>query len=315
VGSWVPKETFIWQDPIPAADGYTLKPAQINKLKSMLADAGLDVSQMIKTAWAAASSYRRTDHRGGANGARIALDPQKEWEINEPKKLEKVLKAYRAVKKDAKAAGIVVSLADLIVLGGAVGIEQAAKKAGARLTVPFKPGRMDTTQAKTDTHSFSVLEPKYDAFRNYQKKEYSATPEELLVDKADRLGLTAPEMTVLIGGLRVLGNNYQDSPRGVFTTTPHALTNDFFINVLDMGIEWKPTKDFNLFEGIDRDTGKRVWTASRADLIFGSSSDLRALAEVYASDGADAKFREDFVKAWNKVMDADRFDLDPGKKN
>ena len=308
-GDDAPKESFIWQDPIPARGDYDLSDADIEVLKDRLAASGLSVSQLVKTAWGSASSFRGSDKRGGANGARIALEPQRSWEVNEPANLEVVLAKLKEVKAGFKAEGNTVSLADLIVLGGAVGIEIAAKKAGLSITVPFVPGRMDATQEETDVSSFAALEPLYDGFRNYQKQEYSSLPEELLVDKAQLLGLTPPEMTVLVGGMRVLGANYADSKCGVLTEMPEMLTNDFFVNLLDMGTEWKKTDDENEFVGVDRVTGTEKWQACRTDLIFGSNSQLRALAEVYAADDAKEKFLADFIAAWNKVMNADRFDL------
>ncbi|HEX6923578.1 MAG TPA: peroxidase family protein, partial [Bacillales bacterium] len=268
-------------------------------------DSGLSVSELVKTAWASASTYRGSDMRGGANGARVRLAPQKDWEANEPEHLAKVLSVYEDIqgKLDKK-----VSLADLIVLGGSAAIEKAAKDAGVDITVPFAPGRGDATEEQTDADSFDVLEPAADGFRNYQKKKYAVSPEELLLDRAQLLGLTAPEMTVLIGGMRVLGTNHKGTEHGVFTDRVGTLTNDFFVNLLDMGIEWKPV-DYNLYEGRDRKTGDVVRTATRADLVFGSNSILRAHAEVYAQDDNKEKFVRDFVKAWVKIMNADRFDL------
>ena len=308
-GADVPKEAFLWQDAIPKCEGYVVNAQEIAELKDKIASAGLTVSQLISTAWASAASFRGSDRRGGANGARVRLEPQISWEVNQPTQLKAVLGKYEQIRQAFNTGGKYVSLADLIVLGGAVGIEIAAKKAGAAVSVPFTPGRMDASQEQTDVKSFAVLEPVYDGFRNYQKRAFSTLPEELLIDKAQLLTLTAPEMAVLLGGLRVLGNNYGDSPHGVFTDKPEVLTNDFFVNLLDMATEWKPTDDKNMFNGIDRKTGKQKWTASRVDLIFGSNSQLRAIAEVYASDDAKDKFLSDFIAAWNKVMDADRFDL------
>ncbi|MGG1629681.1 catalase/peroxidase HPI [Rossellomorea sp. NRS-1567] len=303
-GPEVPDEELIWQDPVPAVD-YDLSDSEVASLKEKILDTGLSVSELVKTAWASASTYRGSDMRGGANGARIRLAPQKDWEVNEPQQLEKVLGVYEDLqsKLDKK-----VSLADLIVLGGNAAIEKAAKDAGFEVTVPFSPGRGDATAEQTDAENFGVLEPVSDGFRNYQKQEYAVSPEEMLVDKSQLLGLTAPEMTVLLGGMRTLGANHSDSKHGVFTDRVGALTNDFFVNLLDMGIEWKPT-DFNQYEGLDRKTGEVVRTASRFDLVFGSNSVLRALAEVYAQDDNKEKFVRDFVAAWVKVMDADRFDL------
>ncbi len=308
-GADVPKEEFIWQDPIPKQEGYLIDDADIAALKQTIASTGLTVSQLVSTAWASASTFRGSDRRGGANGARIRLEPQISWQVNQPEKLRVVLQVYEKIQQQFSVGEKKVSLADLIVLGGAVGIEIAAQRAGATLEVPFAPGRMDASQKQTDKRFMMVLEPHYDGFRNYLHGKFSSRPEELLVDKAQLLTLTAPEMTVLLGGLRVLGNNYGDSTCGVFTDTPGTLTNDFFVNLLDMGTQWEPTDDKNLFVGVDRSTGKQRWTATRVDLIFGSNSQLRALSEVYASDDAKDKFLKDFVQAWNKVMNADRFDL------
>ena len=308
-GPDVPKEQFSWEDPIPANDGYTLAESDVLELKARIADSGLTVAQLVSTAWASASTFRGSDRRGGANGARIRLEPQVSWDVNQPEQLKAVLGQYEAIQRDFSADGKSVSLADLIVLGGAVGIEQAARQAGAEVTVPFTPGRMDATAEQTDAHSMQVLRPIYDGFRNYLRQEFPSKPEELLVDKAQLLNLTAPEMTVLVGGLRVLGNNHAQSPHGVLTEAPGTLTNDFFVNLLDMATEWQTTDDANVFHGVDRATGQQKWTATRVDLIFGSNSQLRAVAEVYASDDARSKFLADFVAAWNKVMNADRFDL------
>jgi len=281
-------------------------------LKSKILASGLSISELVSTAWASASTFRGSDMRGGANGARIRLAPQKNWEVNEPERLAGVLKTLeriqKAFNKDQKGDKK-VSLADLIVLAGCAGVEQAAKNAGYKITVPFTPGRMDASQKQTDVASFGVLEPKADGFRNYQKAKYTVLPEEMLVDKAQLLTLTAPEMTVLIGGLRLLGANFGGSPHGVFTSRPGTLTNDFFVNLLDMGTEWKVSKDADVFEGRDRKTGELKWTGTRVDLIFGSNSQLRAVAEVYACKDSQEKFLDDFVAAWNKVMNLDRFDL------
>lgn len=304
LGPEVPEEDFIWQDPIPSVD-YELSDAEVEELKEKILDTGLTISELVKTAWAAASTYRSSDHRGGANGGRIRLAPQKNWEANEPEQLEKVLAVYQELQNHLEKK---VSIADLIVLGGSAAVEKAARDAGFDVTVPFAPGRGDATQEQTDVENFEVLEPIADGFRNYQKKEYSVSPEELLVDKAQLLGLTAPEMTVLIGGLRVLGANYGGTTHGVFTDRVGTLTNDFFVNLLDMGIEWKPA-DGGIYEGRDRKTGEVVYTATRVDLVFGSNSELRALAEVYAQDDNQEKFIRDFVNAWVKVMNADRYDL------
>ena len=308
LGSDVPKEEFLWQDIIPHNRGYALHNRDIDELKSRITASNLTVSQLISTAWASAASFRGSDKRGGANGGRIRLEPQISWEVNQPAQLKTVLDIYEQIQKEFNARKY-VSIADLIILGGAVGIEIAARNAGFRIRVPFSPGRMDASQEQTDIQSFDVLEPVYDGFRNYLKRAFSTLPEELLVDRAQLLTLTAPEMTVLLGGLRVLGNNYSNSLHGVLTHTPGALTNDFFINLLDMATEWKPTQDTNMFIGVDRITGQQKWTATRVDLIFGSNAQLRAVAEVYASDDAKIKFIQDFVAAWNKVMNADRFDL------
>ncbi|ARI78568.1 catalase/peroxidase HPI [Halobacillus mangrovi] len=308
LGPEVPEEDLIWQDPIPTVD-YDLSNDEIKELKGKILNTGLSVSELIKTAWASASTFRGSDNRGGANGGRIRLEPQKDWEVNEPEMLEKVLTVYEDIQSKLEKK---VSIADLIVLGGSAAVEKAAKDAGVDVTVPFAPGRGDATQEQTDAESFEVLEPMADGFRNYEKKAYTLSPEELLVDKAQLLCLSAPEMTVLIGGMRVLGANYKDSEHGVFTDNVGALTNDFFVNLLDMGIEWKPS-DYNLYEGRDRQTGKLVRTATRVDLVFGSNSVLRSLAEVYAQDDNKEKFVRDFVDAWVKVMNADRFDLKVNK--
>lgn len=308
-GNDVPKEVFIWQDPILKHEGYFINNKDIEELKSKIAASGLTVSQLVSTAWASAATFRGSDRRGGANGARIRLEPQVSWEVNQPRQLRMVLGKYEHIQHAFNTHGKFVSLADLIVLGGALGIELAAKKTGAAIRVPFTPGRMDASRDQTDIDSMKVLEPLHDGFRNYQQRAFSARPEELLIDKAQLLTLTAPEMTVLLGGLRVLGNNYGQSAHGMLTGSPETLTNDFFVNLLDMGTEWKPTDDTNLFIGIDRKTGAQRWTATRVDLIFGSNAQLRAIAEVYASDDAKNKFLCDFVAAWNKVMNADRFDL------
>jgi catalase-peroxidase len=306
LGPEVPKEDLIWQDPVPAPFA-PLGKKDVADLKAKIVASGLSVADMVKTAWASASTFRGSDKRGGANGARIRLSPQKDWEVNEPAKLAKILETYGAIQKDSAKP---VSIADLIVLGGAAGIEMAAKAAGHDVEVSFVPGRSDATQEQTDVESFSVLEPQADGFRNYQKKQFSMSPEELLVDKAQLLGLSAPEMTALVGGLRVLGANSSGSPHGVFTKRPGTLTTDFFVNLLDQGTVWKAkTDDALVFEGHDRKSGEVKWTATRVDLVFGSNSQLRALAEVYAQDDAPKKFIGDFIAAWNKVMNADRFDL------
>jgi catalase-peroxidase len=304
-GKLVPKEVLIWQDPIPANDRAALTDKDIADLKAKVLASGLTVSQLASTAWASASTFRTSDKRGGANGARIRLAPQKDWEVNQPKELATVLTKLEAIQKES---GNRISLADLIVLAGNAGVEKAAKDAGVSVTVPFAPGRMDATQEQTDVDSFAPLEPRADGFRNYiGKKHQFLKPEEALVDRAQLLTLTAPEMTALVGGLRVLGANAGGSRHGVFTQKPGTLTNDFFVNLLDMGTEWQPAGD--TYEGRDRKTKAVKWTATRIDLVFGAHSQLRALAEVYASSDAKEKFVKDFVKAWTKVMNADRFDL------
>ncbi|WJQ15629.1 catalase/peroxidase HPI [Geobacillus stearothermophilus] len=304
LGPEVPEEDFIWQDPIPTVD-YELTDAEIEEIKAKILNSGLTVSELVKTAWASASTFRNSDKRGGANGARIRLAPQKDWEVNEPERLAKVLSVYEDIQRELPKK---VSIADLIVLGGSAAVEKAARDAGFDVKVPFIPGRGDATQEQTDVQSFSVLEPFADGFRNYQKKEYSVGPEELLIDKAQLLGLTAPEMTVLIGGLRVLGANYRDLPHGVFTDRVGVLTNDFFVNLVDMNYEWVPT-DSGIYEIRDRKTGEVRWTATRVDLIFGANSILRSYAEFYAQDDNQEKFVRDFINAWVKVMNADRFDI------
>jgi catalase-peroxidase len=313
LGSEVPKEELIWQDPIPAVNHTLINETDIAALKAMVLNSGLSVSQLVSTAWASASTFRGSDKRGGANGARIRLAPQKDWAVNNPAQLAKVLEKLEAIQKEFNAAqtgGKKVSLADLIVLAGCSGVEKAAKDAGFNVTLHFTPGRMDASQEQTDVESFGVLEPAADGFRNYLKTKFSISTEELLVDKAQLLTLTAPEMTVLVGGMRVLNTNFDHSKHGVFTKHPEVLTNDFFVNLLDMGTAWMPaSEDKELFNGRDRITGAVKWTATRADLIFGSNSELRALAEVYGSTDAQEKFVTDFVAAWDKVMNADRFDL------
>ena len=313
VGPEVPAEDLIWQDPVPAVDHALVDDADIRALKAKVAASGLTVAELVSTAWASASTFRGSDKRGGANGARIRLAPQKDWEAHQPEQLAKVLSVLEGIQAEFNAAqtgGKKISLADLIVLAGAAGVEQAAKAAGHDVTVPFTPGRTDATQEQTDVDGQAVLEPQADGFRNYQKTRFSVTAEEMLVDKAQLLTLTAPEMTVLVGGLRVLGANVGGSKHGVFTTRPGQLTNDFFVNLLDMATIWKPVSEAEeLFEGRDRKTGELRWTGTRVDLVFGSHSQLRALAEVYAQSDNDGKFVNDFVAAWNKVMNADRFDL------
>jgi catalase-peroxidase len=312
LGPEVPKEEFIWQDPIPKLNHPIINATDIASLKSAIMNSGLTRSELVATAWASASTFRGSDNKGGANGARIRLEPQKNWEANNPQQLEKVLTVFEKIQSDfnAKSKSKKVSMADLIVLGGSTAIEHAAEDAGYNIKVPFAPGRMDASQKKTDISSMAVLEPNADGFRNYLKTKYDFSTEKLLVDKAQLLTLTAPEMTVLVGGLRVLDANYKGSKRGVFTNNPGTLTNDFFVNLLDMGTEWKATSETDEeFEGRDRKTGDLKWTATRADLIFVSNSELRALSEVYASNDAKEKFVNDFVKAWTKVMNLDRFDL------
>jgi catalase-peroxidase len=309
----VPAEQLSWQDPIPALNHKLIDEQDVMALKAKLLSSGLRVSQLVATAWAAASTFRGTDKRGGANGARIQLSPQKDWQVNQPAELELVLKQLKAIQADfnsGNALGKQVSLADLIVLGGSAAIEQAAKDAGQVVTVPFAPGRMDASQSQTDVDSFAVLEPCADGFRNYQPVKYSVSAEELLIERARLLTLSAPELTVLIGGLRALNVNVGQTQHGVFTKRPGVLSNDFFVNLLDMGTEWKAvSNDAAVFEGRDRQTGQLKWTGTRVDLIFGSNSQLRALAEVYGSSDAQAKFTHDFVAAWTKVMNLDRFDL------
>ena len=312
LGPEVPAEDLIWQDPVPPVDHELVSESDITLLKAEILASNLTVSELVKTAWASASTFRGSDKRGGANGARIRLEPQKDWQVNEPALLAKVLTVLEKVQaafNKGQSKNKRISLADLIVLGGAAAIEKAAEAAGFKVAVPFRPGRTDATQAMTDAPSFAVLEPKADGFRNYQKAKYSVTPEEMLIDRAQLLTLTAPEMTVLIGGLRVLEANYAGAKHGVFTNKPGTLTNDFFVNLLDMGTIWQPvTPDHDLFEGLDRKSGERKWTATRVDLVFGSNSQLRALAEVYGESDAKEKFVHDFIAAWNKIMEADRFE-------
>ena len=312
LGPEIPEEELIWQDPVPAVDHEPIGAKDIADLKAKILASGLSISELVGAAWASASTFRGSDKRGGANGARIRLAPQKDWEVSQPAQLAKALETLEGIQKafNGTAKGEKkVSLADLIVLGGSAAVEQAAKKAGHNVTVPFAPGRTDASQEQTDVESFAYLEPVADGFRNYLKAKFTVSAEELLVDKAQLLTLTAPEMTVLVGGLRVLGANHGKSQHGVLTKRPEALTNDFFVNLLDMGTEWKATSDENVFEGHDRKSGKLTWTGTRVDLIFGSNSELRALAEVYGSADAQGKFVADFVAAWTKVMNADRFDL------
>ncbi|EUC16899.1 UNVERIFIED_ORG: catalase-peroxidase [Burkholderia sp. CF145] len=313
LGADVPKETFLWQDPVPAVDHPLIDGHDIDALKERILATGLSVSQLVSTAWASASTFRGSDKRGGANGARIRLAPQNGWEVNQPAQLSEVLETLESVQQafnDGRSDGKKVSLADLIVLAGCVGVEQAASNAGHGVSVPFTPGRTDASQAETDAHSFAVLEPLADGFRNYLQRPCSVSAEALLIDKAQLLKLTAPEMTVLVGGMRVLDANAGHSPHGVFTNRSQSLTNDFFVNLLDMGTEWKPmTEAGDVFGGHDRVTGELKWTGTRVDLIFGSHAQLRALAEVYGSTDSQEKFVHDFVAAWNKVMNLDRFDI------
>jgi len=312
-GPWIPQEELLWQDPIPAVDHALIDAADIAALKGKILASGLPISQLVYVAWSSASTFRGSDKRGGANGARIRLEPAKQWDVNQPAKLTRVLDIYETIQKDFNASasgGKKVSIADLIVLGGVAAIEAAAKKGGFDIAVPFTPGRMDASQEQTDAHSYAVLEPQADGFRNYQKTTYSKPAEQLLVDKAQLLGLTAPEMTVLVGGLRVLGANYAGTKHGVFTDRPETLSTDFFVNLLSMDTTWAPLAGSSeVFEGRDRATGDVKYTATRADLIFGSNSELRAVAEVYGQSDNAEKFVHDFVAAWNKVMNADRFDL------
>ena len=313
LGPEVPKEELIWQDPIPKVEYQLIDEKDITALKSTILDSGLSVSELVSTAWASASTFRGSDKRGGANGARIRLAPQKDWEVNNPSQLSKVLGILEGIQSTFNAAqsgGKQVSIADLIVLAGGAGIEKAAKNAGQEVNVPFTPGRGDASQEQTDVESFAVLEPEADGFRNYSKAQYTFSAEEMLIDKAQLLTLTAPEMTVLVGGLRVLNTNFDYSVNGVFTNRPETLTNDFFVNLLDFGTTWKAASESkDVFEGRNRKTGDLKWKATRVDLIFGSNSELRALAEVYGSADSQEKFVKDFVKAWNKVMNLDRFDL------
>jgi catalase-peroxidase len=317
LGPEVPAEELLWQDPIPAVDHKLIDEQDIATLKGKILALGLSISQLVSTAWASASTFRGSDKRGGANGARIRLEPQRDWQVTQPDRLAKVLKMLEGIHSEfngEQSGGKKVSLADLIVLGGCAGVEQAAKQAGHNVTVPFSPGRMDASQEQTDVDTFDVLEPIADGFRNYLKGKYSVSAETLLVDKAQLLTLTAPEMAVLVGGLRVLNTNAGQTKHGVFTKRPETLTNDFFVNLLDMGTEWKPVSDAaDVFEGRDRKTGELKWTGTRVDLIFGSNSQLRAVAEVYGSSDAEEKFVHDFAATWNKVMNLDRFDLASGE--
>jgi catalase-peroxidase len=313
LGPEKPKEQLIWQDPIPALNHTLVDDKDINQLKTQILSSDLTISELVTTAWASASTYRGSDRRGGANGARVRLQPQRNWEVNNPQQLNRVLAVYEKIQADfnAKAKnGKKISLADLIVLGGNAAVEKASLNAGVNAKVPFIPGRMDVSQEQTDVKGMAVLEPMADGFRNYQKNEYTLSTEELLIDKAQLLTLTAPEMTVLVGGMRALNANFDQSNKGILVTQKDKLTNEFFVNLLDMSTEWKATDESKLFyEGRDRKTGNIKWKATRADLIFGSNSELRALAEVYASNDAKEKMIYDFISAWNKVMNLDRFDL------
>jgi len=312
LGPLVPKEALLWQDPVPSVDHELIGDKDIAALKANILASGLPISQLVTTAWASASSFRGSDKRGGANGARIRLAPQKDWEVNQPAELAKVLQKLEAIQKEfnsSQSGGKKVSLADLIVLGGCAAVEEAAKKAGRDVKIPFSPGRTDASQEQTDVHSFAVMEPVADGFRNYLRRQNGTSPEELLVDRAQLLTLTAPEMTVLIGGMRVLNANFGKSKHGVFTNQSETLTNDFFVNLLDMNTEWQPSASEGVYEGRDRKTGETKWTGTRVDLLFGSNSQLRAIAEVYASDDSKEAFVKDFAAAWNKVMNLDRYDL------
>jgi catalase-peroxidase len=313
LGPEVPEEDLIWQDPVPAADHELVDAKDIATLKERILASGLSVSELVYTAWASVATFRGSDKRGGANGARIRLAPQKDWEVNEPTRLAKALETLEVIQaefNEAQSGGKKISLADVVVLGGCAAVEKAAKDAGHDVEVPFTPGRTDASQEQTDVESFAVLEPVADGFRNYLKGRYSVSAEELLLDRAQLMTLTAPEMTVLVGGMRVLGANFGQSEHGVFTKSPGTLTNDFFVNLLDIGTEWKAKSEADdLFEGRDRATGDLKWTGTRVDLIFGSNSQLRAIAEVYGCDDARETFVRDFVAAWNKVMNLDRFDL------
>jgi len=314
LGTEVPEEELIWQDPIPVVTHELVSDQDIASLKGRILNSGLSVSQLAATAWASASTFRGSDKRGGANGARVRLSPQKYWEVNNPEQLANVLETLSGIRDEFNAAqnnGKAISIAGLIILGGCAGIEQAAKNAGYDVTVPFSPGRGDALQEQTDVESFAALEPIADGFRNYLKANHTSSAEELLVDKAQLMTLTAPEMTVLLGGMRVLDTNFDQSNHGVFTKNTAALTNDFFVNLLDLGTTWKAdSNNENIFEGCDRITGELKWTGTRADLIFGSNAELRALAEVYACGDAKEQFVQDFVAAWSKVMNLDRYDLD-----
>ena len=313
LGPEVPAEELIWQDPVPAVTHALVNDQDVAALKGKILSSGLSVSQLVSTAWASASTFRGSDKRGGANGGRLRLAPQKDWAVNQPTQLASVLEILEGIQQEfngAQSGGKQISMADMIVLAGSAGVEQAAKNAGHDVTVPFTPGRGDALQSQTDEESFAVLEPVADGFRNYLGKTYTTSAEELLIDKAQLLTLTAPEMTALVGGMRVLGANYGQSSHGVFTDRPGSLSNDFFVNLLDMGIKWEAATDAqDVFEGRDRNSGELKWTGTRVDLIFGSNTELRAVAEVYGCNDGEAQFVEDFVAAWTKVMNLDRFDL------
>jgi len=315
LGPLVPKESLVWQDPVPAVDHKLIGEQDIAALKAKILAADLSISQLVTTAWASASSFRGSDKRGGANGARIRLAPQKDWEVNQPAELAKVLRTLEVIQKDFNSSqsngdkAKKVSLADLIVLGGCAAVEEAAKRAGHKVKIPFSPGRTDASEEQTDVHSFAVMEPIADGFRNYLRSGHPLSAEELLVDRAQLLTLTAPEMTVLVGGMRALNANFGQAKHGVFTSRPETLTNDFFVNLLDMNTKWEPSSSEGVFEGRDRATDKIKWTGTRVDLIFGSNSQLRALAEVYACGDAKEAFVQDFAAAWNKVMNLGRYDL------
>jgi catalase-peroxidase len=313
LGSEVPAEDLIWQDPIPAVNHDLVDSEDIASLKGKILASGLSVSELVYTAWSSASTFRGSDKKGGANGARIRLAPQKDWEVNQPEQLAQVLNTLEGIQNDfnnSQSGNKKVSIADLIVLGGCAGIEKAAKDGGFDITVPFTPGRMDATEEQTDAESFDWLKPEADGFRNYRRAAFTVADEEMLIDKAQLLELSAPEMTVLVGGMRVLGANYKNSKHGVFTSHPGTLSNDFFVNLVDIGVAWAPSrKEADTFEAHDRKTGEVRRTGTRVDLVFGSNSQLRAIAEVYAQDDAKEKFVKDFVKAWDKVMNLDRFDL------
>jgi catalase-peroxidase len=312
LGPLVPKEPQLWQDPVPAVDHECIGEQDAAALKAKIIASGLSISELVNTAWASAATFRGSDKRGGANGARIRLAPQKDWEVNQPAGLAKVLKTLETIQKDfnsSQSGKKKVSLADLIVLGGDAAVEAAAKKAGHDVKIPFSPGRTDASQEQTDVHSFAVLEPAADGFRNYQRKGVPTPAEELLLDRAQLLTLTAPEMTVLVGGMRALNANFGQSKHGVFTSRPETLTNDFFVNLLDMNTKWQAASTEGVYEGRDRKTGAVKWTGTRADLVFGSNSQLRAIAEVYACSDSKEAFVKDFAAAWNKVMNLDRYDL------